>query len=421
MDKTTADYKSRKKIGQFFTDEELVWKIIELFKLDFNNKIIIEPSCGDGTFIKTIVEKEKSYNRIIGIDTDKKVIEKIKKEKLEKIDLINQDFLKYGTNQKVDMIIGNPPFNLSVSGYWDSTEAFISKSIDMLANGGELILIIPNTVLRNKNYQSIRKKILENTTISGIIDTRGYEFLGADIETIAIYLKKQKTKTQKYMYYTKGNQREIILEKNDRDTILLNNKRIFNSINEKIVGKRVDELFDIKRGNSKTGGLKGRNIDFYDDMYEMDEGNDVFIAIQNIAYRISANVVKGNFKKVTDTVTLLIPKEKKSEEELKYMVNYLNSSIVYYNLHVGCLNESKLTTHIDKYYIDDIIIPFFEKDKNNILQEKIIDIKKSKEISDVRNEFFYNIFNLENTEINEVEKLWVAPKFKLKAGERNGV
>lgn len=414
MNKQCNEYKSRKKIGQFFTEEALVSKLIELFKLDFNNKIIVEPSCGDGVFINQITKSFPLFKGIIGIDIDKKALSKL--SGLErKVELKNSDFLALDISN-VDVVIGNPPFNLKTDNFVDSTEAFISKSIDILKSGGELILIIPNTVLRNQKYQNLRKKILNETKIMGIIDTRGHDFLGADIETVAIYLVKEKNNTQKYYYISNGQKKNIVLERNTRDTILLYNRNYYNIINNKILGANLDELFYVRRGNCKENGLKGRDLDFYNDIYYMSEGDNLFIAIQNIAYRITANVIRGDLDKISDTITLLIPKKNMSILELKYIVNYLNSSIAFYNLHINCLNNSRLTIHMDKYYIDDIKIPRCDNKVLELMDSIFKDYERKQDITYVRNNFFYNIFSLDIDVVNEIEKFWKAPKYKLKNG-----
>lgn len=414
MNKQSKDYKARKKIGQFFTESKLAEKLIEMFDLDFNNKTIVEPSCGDGVFIKQIIKSSPLFKSIIGIDIDKKALSKLSGLN-GNIQLKNKDFLKLSFSN-VDVVIGNPPFNLKVVNFVDSTEAFISKGIDILKPGGELILIIPNTVLRSQKYQKLRTKILDETKIIGIVDTRGHEFLGADVETVAIYLKKEKTSNQEYYYISNGQKRNIILERNIRDTILLYNRNYYNIINSKILGSNLEELFTVRRGNCKSNGLKGRDLDFYNDIYYMPEGNNTFIAIQNIAYRLTANVVRGDIEKISDTITTLIPKKNMTLLEMKYIANYLNSSVAYYNLHINCLNNSRLTIHMDKYYIDDIKIPQCD---NKVLDHMINVLKgheRKQDIINIRNDFFYNTFSLDLEVINEIEKFWKAPKYKLKEG-----
>ena len=186
--KQNETYKKRKSKAQFFTENSLVKDIINIFKLEFDNKTIIEPSCGEGAFINEI--KTKKINKIYGIDIDKNVLNKIVKN--DKVELINNDFLACDFKENIDMIIGNPPFNLPTRKYFDSTEGFISRGIELLKPNGELILIVPGTVLRHKCYQEIRNKILTETRIIGIINTNKYDFLGADIETVVLYLKKER-------------------------------------------------------------------------------------------------------------------------------------------------------------------------------------------------------------------------------------
>ena len=420
MNKRSKDYKSRKKIGQFFTEDKLAEELINLFSLVFDDKIIVEPSCGDGVFIRQIMKNSTSFKEVIGVDIDKKALDKLDFID-EKVVLKRKDFLKLKFKNKIDLIIGNPPFNLKVDNYIDSTEAFISRGIDLLKEDGELILIIPNTVLRNQKYQKLRKKILDLTTIIGIVDTRGYEFLGADIETVALYLKKRKTEVQEYFYITNGDKKKIVLERNIRDTILLYNKKYYNIINNKITGKTIEELFYVRRGNCKDNGLKGRDLDFYDDIYYMNDGTDIFIALQNIAYRITANVVRGDTLKVSDTITMLIPKRNMSILELKYIVNYLNSSVAFYNLHINCLNNSRLTIHMDKYYIEDIKVPIVNSDLLSNLDSLLNGHEKTKEVPKIRNGFFYDVFSFDIDVINEIEKIWTVPRYKLKVGRfKNG-
>ena len=412
--KTTREYKRRKKIGQFFTESKLVDDIVDKFELNFDNKSIIEPSCGDGVFIKKIISCSSIYKEIIGIDIDKNALKLINPNEDDNVFLRHSDFLKVSLKDKVDMVIGNPPFNLPNNEYVDSTEAFLSKGIDLLKDGGELILIVPNTILRTQKYESLRKKILSDTKIVAILNTSYYEFLGADIETVAIYLKKEKTDMQKYIYFDGDRSKTINLMINSRKTITLDNQEVYIELNRLINGQPLGDVFEIFRGRFGGKGLRGRNIDFYNDFIDMNNGNDVFIAVQNIAYRIVANVVKGNVGMVNETVTILKPKKAMSINKLKYIANFLNSSITYFNLHVNCLNNCRLTVHIDKYYISDLNIPILSDDECSNINKYLIQFAHTKELSIIRNEIFYQQYSLSQYHICEIEKYWVSPKFKIK-------
>ena len=418
--KNSKEYQYRKKRGQFFTEMSLIEKIIDKFNLNFNDKIIIEPSCGNGAFIDGVIKSKDEFKKIIAIDIDKKTLNKLKLKYNNKIELIDRDFLKFKRADKVDMIIGNPPFNLPNKNYLDSTEGFVLKSLDLLKPGGELVLILPNTILRSKKYEFLRKKIIENTEIVSILNTFGYEFFGADIETIAIYIKKKKVRKQIYYYFdADGSKKLINLKINDRFNILVENRDYYEYINSRIDGDKLGNVFEIIRGTFNKP-IKGRMLNFYNDIYISETGEDEFIGIQNIAYRITANYIKANINDCADTVTLLIPKNKMSKEELIYISDYLNSSVCYYLLHSNSLNFSKLTIHMDKYYIEDLKVPKYTKNKFNSLNKVLNDFRGKKEMSKKRNDFFIDLLKLDNDSIDVITSKWKEPRFRNKCGDKNG-
>lgn len=415
-EKETKTYQERKKNAQFFTPSLLVNQILEEAKIEFENKLILEPSCGDGVFIEPLVEQ----NTIYAVDKDKTKT-KLVKENYENIETITSDFLQYNPKIKFDIIIGNPPFNLPTTmPYVDTTEGFVSHAIDLAKEDGYVIFILPNTVLRNKKYQNLRKKIIENTEIYKILDTRKNDFLGADIETIALFLKKKKVKQQKYLYISNEIEKEVILNRNARETIKINNDDVSKQITKIVGKKKLSEMFEIYRGNSNSDtSLRGKNIDFYNDTI-LGNGEKYYIGLQNVAYRLVANVIRGNDDEISDTITILKPKQKMSYEQLCYIANYLDTPIANYMIHVNAFNNSKLTMHVDKYYIEDISIPDvknIETHKINKLIDNLKDFRNDKKFAEVRNEYFYSDYHIEDELRNEIESMWQFPKYKKKRME----
>lgn len=411
--KLTTEYKKRRKLGQFFTSEILVDYITKIFQINFSDKEILEPSFGGCSFIKYIKENSKN-NHITAIDIDKKLCAKYSGE-FEDIDFICKDFLSYETNKKFDIAIGNPPFNLKTKyNYYDSTEGFLIKSLKMLKPSGYLYFVMPSTILRNKQYQRLRELIINNYKIEGIINTSDYEFLGADIETIFICIKNEKVKQQKYFYISDNSKKEIILNVNKRFTILLNNTKTSQKLKEKVGNQNLGLIFDIYRGKSDNkNSLKGRQINYYNHYLKMKSGNEYFIGLQNIAYRFTSNLIRGDKGKINDTITLLVPKTKNDCKYLCFISEFLNSSIANYFLHVNALNGCKLTIHIDKYYIEDMPVPSYDSSFNQYITQ-LNKIGNTKEVGEFRNNYFYKLFNLTKPEIVEIESLWTYPKFREK-------
>ena len=88
------------------------------------------------------------------------------------------------------------------------------------------------------------------------------------------------------------------------------------------------------------------------------------------------------------------------------------------------VNTSKQQTTSSGYNYSTVAIiniPKIDVNESEELLSKMNNIKKTIEISDVRNSFFYKEFNLEKEEVDAIESMWVAPKYKCKVGEYYGI
>ena len=100
----------------------------------------------------------------------------------ESVNLIHGDYIKYNTNDKYDLIIGNPPFYVmkkkdvdsSYYKYFDGRPnifiLFIIKSLTMLNNKGILSFILPKNFLNSLYYDKTRRYINEHCKILHLIE-----------------------------------------------------------------------------------------------------------------------------------------------------------------------------------------------------------------------------------------------------------
>lgn len=98
--------------GGFYTPPEIASFIAQWGINGCTNLDILEPSCGDGIFLKQIKQLNLPYNSITGIELNQEEAEKSEHIELPNCDIINDDFHTYcnNTHRRFDLVIGNPPY-----------------------------------------------------------------------------------------------------------------------------------------------------------------------------------------------------------------------------------------------------------------------------------------------------------------------
>lgn len=98
--------------GGFYTPD-LISSFIVNWALDGKSKYdVLEPSCGDGSFLRAVKRENGEYNSLKALEFLDVEAEKANKINLDNCNVINGDFLKYSntTKDKFDVVIGNPPY-----------------------------------------------------------------------------------------------------------------------------------------------------------------------------------------------------------------------------------------------------------------------------------------------------------------------
>lgn len=202
-----------KNNGVVFTPKYIAEFMVNFIKDDKNLKIF-EPSCGEGIFLETLIEK--GYKNLYANDVEKTFINKCKAS-FKSVTYFNENFIDLHTTS-YDIIIGNPPYvkiqNLEIKdvikikneydivGNIDLYIYFILKCVDMLTDNGKLIFIVPNSFMYNKSCEKVKQKIIDLGYLEYVIDFRDKKiFPGYSVYTCIIVInKKGCTKRLEYLY-----------------------------------------------------------------------------------------------------------------------------------------------------------------------------------------------------------------------------
>lgn len=207
--------------GIFYTPFSVVINIVNSINdtMLLDDYKIVDPACGSGNFIISIINRMKSlgYDQkritqaVYGYDVDNiavfiakiNVYLLLDNIEFDEINIFKKDFLLSEIKDKFNVVIGNPPWGAKFSSQYknllqnklyynapkqDSFALFIEKSLEILLNHGQLFFVLPVSFLNVAKHQDIRKKCLKYKIIS--IKNLGREFSEVVTENLVLQLEK---------------------------------------------------------------------------------------------------------------------------------------------------------------------------------------------------------------------------------------
>ena len=183
--------KDKKLTGSFYTPKILAYFLVDYLSIKINGKnsiSILEPSAGDGIFVKTVFEHTSLSTKIktfVAIEKSKRELNKIIKQVKEKaLSSIHADFLDFQSNSKktFSIVLGNPPYiknslltkkqveycktihqraKLSKNKPKNIWTSFLVRCIEFTDNNGILAFVLPSELLQVKFAAELRDLILK--------------------------------------------------------------------------------------------------------------------------------------------------------------------------------------------------------------------------------------------------------------------
>ena len=196
-----------KEIGSFYTPEALVQYMCRWITTEMNPESILEPSAGDGRFIKELLGDHVEIDAVEMIETE--VIKM--QNRFHDVNIICDDFTNYcmNTERRYDLIIGNPPYiskkdlddekrklslevtkslNLDESYFQNLWVTFILGAIKLLQPNGAIFFVLPFEFLqvqyaeKLRNFLETRFNRIEITTFNDKV------FRGIEQDVCLVYM-----------------------------------------------------------------------------------------------------------------------------------------------------------------------------------------------------------------------------------------
>ena len=240
--------------------EEMINKIPENFWKNKNIKIL-DPCCGCGNFpiviyFKLIKYHDKDHilsNMLYFNDTNEDRLNILKKVFNYKLNIYNQDFLKFDCKIKFDLIVANPPYaKLLPSGKRASKNhnligSFIEKSFEILNPDGFILYITPDNWMSFANRNKLIKKLTKK------------QIIYINIHIAKKYFKKIGSSFVWYLIENKPFYKDIQIEgiwkkklykdtvkSEERNYIPLYYNKIIQSILHKTIDNNIIDKFEVK-------------------------------------------------------------------------------------------------------------------------------------------------------------------------------
>lgn len=206
--------------GGYYTPEPIA-RFLSSWVLVKKPRAILEPSCGDGAFIRSIRGQYRHKIQFTGVEWLAEEAAKAKRaarlQPLLDADILTADFLEWSIDElndgrSFDAVLGNPPyiryqyleerdqqlaealfrrFDLPFTKHTNSWVPFVIASIAMLSPGGRMAMVVPAELLHVLHANSLRKFLLSECDRILMIDPNELLFEEALQGTVLLMAEKK--------------------------------------------------------------------------------------------------------------------------------------------------------------------------------------------------------------------------------------
>ena len=179
--------------GQFFTPHYICHQMVDAISPE-STDMVLDMCCGMGNLLGRLPNEYNAY----GFDIDRNAV-KVAKHLYPNANIGVADICDYDPEQKFDIVIGNPPFNLKFNGTL-SQFYYCNKAYWMLNPTGLMMIIVPTSFLNSEFWERSKVNSL-NQDFSFIgqtkLDPKAFESVGvSNFETkIMVFMRRSENIT----------------------------------------------------------------------------------------------------------------------------------------------------------------------------------------------------------------------------------
>ena len=210
------DVPKEKLRGGFYTPPAIADFILRWANSSHRELDILEPSCGDGTFLKRIRDCGIAYRSLTAIEIVDKEAQKARDLRLPRSRVYTQDFLEYcvSTSDRYDLVVGNPPYiryqfldknqqnlaerifntyGLKYSRLSNAWVSFVVGSALLLKEEGRMGLVVPAEILQVSFAKQLRSFLARHFNKISIVSFRHLVFQDIQQEVVLLLVEKDGT------------------------------------------------------------------------------------------------------------------------------------------------------------------------------------------------------------------------------------
>jgi adenine-specific DNA-methyltransferase len=215
-----ADASAEKLRGGFYTPLPIAEFVLRWAINGDKNADILEPSCGDGNFLRGIQELGLPYNSVTAIEFDAEEAAKAEQIALANTQVINTDFHEYcnNTDQRFDVVVGNPPYiryqyfepkqqieaedmfikaGLKYTRLTNAWVSFVVGATQLLKEKGRIGFVLPAEVLQVSYAEQLRQFIAKHYNKINVISFEKLVFPNIQQEVVLLLCERDGSKEHK--------------------------------------------------------------------------------------------------------------------------------------------------------------------------------------------------------------------------------